>query len=312
MKATVLLVDDEEVVRAELGGLLEDEGYRVLTAGDGEEGLGLFLRHRPDMVITDARMPRREGLSLAREILAQASGTPITMITGHGSEAMAIAALRLGITDFLKKPVELRDLLAALVRMEAARRLAAEGSASTLPAGAKLVGVARRYELGNEVCEIPRFVSAVVLSLASGLEPRKREGLQLALREVLINAVEHGNLGVTFEEKAEATEKGTLAALLAERAADPALAKRRVRVTTDLGPVAVSVVVEDEGEGFDWRKLPDPTDPSNLLRSHGRGVLLAALSVDELRFDDRGNRVQVVVLLRDGGGMASSRPPAGA
>jgi anti-sigma regulatory factor (Ser/Thr protein kinase) len=59
-------------------------------------------------------------------------------------------------------------------------------------------------------------------------------------------------------------------------------------------PDRITIVVEDEGEGFDWRSLPDPTDPENLLLAHGRGVLLANLSVDELTFNEAGNRVTLV------------------
>ncbi len=299
MKATVLLVDDEKVVREELGGLLQDEGYTVVTARDGEEGLEMYLRQQPDMVITDARMPRREGLSLAREILARNAHVPITMITGHGSEAMAIAALRLGMTDFLKKPVQLTNLVAALERMEASRRLALERAdgVDVLPPSARLVSVTKRFECGNDLEAIPQFVAAVIASVASGLDPRKRDGMQLALREIVINAVEHGNLGVTFEEKTQANERGTLPALIARRATDPERAARKVRVKAKRTDESILVVVEDEGDGFEWRSLPDPTDAANLLRTHGRGVLLASLSVDELRFNDRGNRVGLVAHL---------------
>ena len=302
MKATVLLVDDEPIVREELGGLLEDEGYAVITAKDGEEGLEVFIRQQPDMVITDAKMPRREGISLAREILARNPATPITMITGHGSEAMSIEALRLGITDFLKKPVQLADLVAALERMEGARGLAAGRAlgSSSLPPTAQLVRVTMRYEVGNSLEEIPQFVAVIIASVGAGLDSRKRDGLHLALREMVINAVEHGNLGVSFEEKTEANEHGTLASLLELRRADPTLASRRVRVKAERTATEITIVVEDEGQGFDWRTMPDPTDAANLLRTHGRGVLLASLSVDELKFNDRGNRVALVARL--GGG----------
>jgi DNA-binding response OmpR family regulator len=293
---TILLVDDEPLVRKELGGLLEDEGYTVLSAEDGEEGLEAFRRHRPDMVITDARMPRREGLSLARAILEEDAHVPITMITGHGSEAMAVEALRLGMTDFIKKPVQLPDLLAALDRMRGALRATKErlDPASTLPPPVQLVSSTHRYTVGNDIGAIPDFVSVVVREIAPALDSRRRDALHLALREILLNAVEHGNLGVTYEEKTEATERGTLEALLADRASEPRLRGRRVRVEATRTPERISIVVEDEGAGFDWRSLPDPTDPENLLIAHGRGVLLANLSVDELAFNEAGNCVTLV------------------
>ncbi len=297
MRTTVLLVDDEALVREELGGFLEDEGYEVLTAKDGEEGLESFRQHRPDMVITDARMPKREGLDLAREILRENAYVPITMITGHGSEAMAIAALRLGITDFIKKPVQIPDLLAALDRMQGTSRLIHERAEpeAVLPASVRLVSRSQRYELDNDISEIPTFVNLLIREVATGIDSRRKDGLQLALREILLNAVEHGNLEVSYEEKTEATEQGSLEELLHQRLKDPELARRKVNVRGTRTPEEITVDVIDEGRGFDWRGLPDPTDPDNLLLSHGRGVLLAHLSVDELRFNEKGNQVTLVM-----------------
>ena len=297
MSLTVLLVDDEPLVREELGGFLEDEGYQVITAKDGEEGLEIFRQQHPDMVITDARMPRRQGLDLAREILRENAHVPITMITGHGSESMAISALRLGITDFIKKPVNITDLLAALERMKSSSRLVQERTdlLRSLPSTVRLVSRVHRYELENDIGEIPPFVKILVGDIAAGIPPRRRDGFQLALREILLNAGEHGNLEVSYEEKTDAIEQGTFEALLEERLDDPLLARRKIRVEATRTEEEIAVRVEDEGPGFDWQKLPDPTDPENLFLSHGRGVLLAGISVDELRFNEQGNQVTLVI-----------------
>jgi DNA-binding response OmpR family regulator len=297
VKTSILLVDDEPLVREELGGFLEDEGYLVITAKDGEEGLEAFRQHHPHMVITDARMPRREGLDLARAILQENAHVPITMITGHGSESMAIAALRLGMTDFIKKPVQITDLLAALERMKGSVRQAFERTelGAVLPGKVRLISRTQRYELDNDITAIPRFVQILIDDVVAGIDSRRRDGFQLALREIILNAVEHGNLEVSYSEKTEATEMGTLDQLLRERLAVPYLAQRKVSVSATRTQDDVEVIVQDEGKGFDWRKLPDPTDPANLLLSHGRGVLLANLSVDSLRFSDKGNKVTLVI-----------------
>lgn len=299
MKTTVLLVDDEPLVREELGGFLEDEGYDVLTARDGDEGLELFRQHEPDMVITDAKMPKREGLDLARAILEENAHVPITMITGHGSERMAIAALRLGITDFIKKPVQITDLLAALDRMQDALKLATVRAecGAMVPESVRLLRRSRRYELGNDTSVIPPFVKSLVDDMGIGIDNRRRDGLQLALREVLLNAVEHGNLEVSYQEKTEASEQGSLDTLLAARLGNSELAARQVFVDVTRTEGEILVLVEDQGRGFDWRSIPDPRDPANLLRGHGRGVLLAHLSVDELLFNNAGNQVTLIVRL---------------
>lgn len=300
---TVLLVDDEKLVREELGGILEDEGYTVYTAKDGEQGLLAYREFLPDLVITDAKMPRREGLSLAREIFAENPHVPITMITGHGNETMAIEALRLGITDFIKKPVQLADLLTALERMEGALQLTRNRSAASesLPDSSRLLSRSRTYEVKNDVESIPAFVSVVLAEFAADIDTRRRDSLELALREIMINAVEHGNLSVTYEEKTEETEQGTFDKLIAERSTLTNFRERVVRVETTRTDETLTIIVEDEGDGFDWKSLPDPTDPANLLLSHGRGVLIAHLSVDALHYNDKGNKATIVIKLEGRG-----------
>jgi CheY-like chemotaxis protein len=286
----VLLIDDEALVRDELGGLLEDEGYELTTASDGDEGLARFRSEAPDMVITDVRMPRRDGLSVAMTIRQEAPKTPVTVITGHGNESMVLDALRAGVTDFIKKPVRFEDLSTALERMEAALRLARMEVAELPPS----VSVWERtwiYKLGNELSAIPLFVDVLLRHADAITDPRTAAELSVALRELLINAIEHGNLELSYEDKSRALETGSLLRVVAERSERPGMAGRSATVHVLRRGTTLTIRIRDEGPGFDWRSLPDPTDPSHLLADHGRGVLLARLSVDALTYNETGNEV---------------------
>ena len=286
----VLLIDDEALVRDELGGLLEDEGYELTTASDGDEGLARFRSEAPDMVITDVRMPRRDGLSVAMTIRQEAPKTPVTVITGHGNESMVLDALRAGVTDFIKKPVRFEDLSTALERMEAALRLARLEVAELPPS----VSVWERtwiYKLGNELAAIPLFVDVLLRQADAVTDPRTAAELSVALRELLINAIEHGNLELSYEDKSRALETGSLLRVVAERCERPGMADRSATVHVLRRGTNLTIRIRDEGPGFNWRSLPDPTDPSHLLADHGRGVLLARLSVDSLTYNETGNEV---------------------
>jgi DNA-binding response OmpR family regulator len=292
-KTRILLIDDEPLVREELGALLADEGYEVITGADGEEGLSLFRQEAPDMVITDVRMPRRDGLSVAMIIRQEDPWVPVTVITGHGTESMAIEALRAGVTDFVKKPVRIDDLIAALGRMEAARQ--PEGvKEAELPPAVALLARSWTYQIQNDREAIPSFVDVLLKRASGGLDRMAVLELSLALRELVLNAVEHGNLELTYEEKTRALESGTLDAMLAERAQRSPYRERSVTVSVERQDRKLTIAITDQGKGFDWRSLPDPTDPANLLLAHGRGVLLARLSVDSLGYSDRGDTVKVV------------------
>ncbi len=104
--ATLLIIDDDQVVRASLAAYLEDSGFNVLQASNGLQGLEVFERDHPDLVICDLRMPQVDGLELIRRINALQVETPVIVVSGAGVMTDAVEALRLGAADYLIKPLE--------------------------------------------------------------------------------------------------------------------------------------------------------------------------------------------------------------
>lgn len=106
VSATLLIIDDDEVVRESLAAYLEDSNFKVLQALNGLQGLQIFESEQPDLVICDFRMPQIDGLELIRRIRQTASETPIIVLSGAGVMSDAVEALRLGAADYLIKPLE--------------------------------------------------------------------------------------------------------------------------------------------------------------------------------------------------------------
>ncbi|NRH28457.1 two-component system response regulator RssB [Pseudomonas sp. MS19] len=104
--ATLLIIDDDEVVRASLAAYLEDSGFNVLQASNGLQGLEVFQRENPDLVICDLRMPQVDGLELIRRINALEVEAPVIVVSGAGVMGDVVEALRLGAVDYLIKPLE--------------------------------------------------------------------------------------------------------------------------------------------------------------------------------------------------------------
>lgn len=104
--AKLLIIDDDEVVRASLAAYLEDSGFHVLQASNGLQGLEVFEREQPDVVICDLRMPQVDGLELIRRINILGSDIPVIVVSGAGVMSDAVEALRLGAADYLIKPLE--------------------------------------------------------------------------------------------------------------------------------------------------------------------------------------------------------------
>jgi signal transduction histidine kinase len=118
MEKTILIVDDEEGIRKVLGISLSDMGYKVISAENGETALNLFRNIKPQIVLTDIKMPNMDGLELLRCLKKEAPDTEVIMITGHGDIDLAIKSLKFEATDFVTKPVNDDVLEIALKRAE--------------------------------------------------------------------------------------------------------------------------------------------------------------------------------------------------
>jgi signal transduction histidine kinase len=112
----VLSIDDDQSVRESLANFLEDFGFTVLQAGDGEDGLAVFAANRPDMVLVDLRMPRMDGLQVLARVRELSPETPIMVVSGAGDIRDVVEALRRGAWDYLIKPIQDMNILVHSVR----------------------------------------------------------------------------------------------------------------------------------------------------------------------------------------------------
>jgi DNA-binding NtrC family response regulator len=125
-KSHILIVDDERFVRDSLAEMLSAEGFRVATASNGAEALKQLSSGSFDAIVSDLRMQKGDGLQLLSEAKSRAIETPIVLITGVGTVAEAVAAMKAGAFDFLQKPVEAEELTLAVRRAVEHKRLLSE------------------------------------------------------------------------------------------------------------------------------------------------------------------------------------------
>jgi anti-sigma regulatory factor (Ser/Thr protein kinase) len=151
-----------------------------------------------------------------------------------------------------------------------------------------------RVELDNDIALVGPFVDQLVRQCAPELDEAAADELRIALRELLTNAIEHGNLMLSYEDKSRLLARGLLRQEVERRRAEADEHHRKVDVWVRLSDEAVMVQIGDGGDGFDWQGVPDVLDPENLLADHGRGIMLARLSVDHLHYNDLGNQVTIV------------------
>lgn len=289
---TVLVVDDCAVDRLVVGRLItKNAGWQVVYAEDGVGALESMELSAPSIVLTDLQMPRMDGLALVEHIREKFPRVPVVLITAHGSEEIAIAALRAGAASYVPKRNLVNDLVGTLDQVLAASKTD-EGRTRVL---ASLSGRVSRFVLDNDPALVPPLVSlfredllAVGLCDATGAT---RAGI--ALEEALLNAIYHGNLGVSSDLK-ESGDGSAFQKLANQRRGQQPYCNRRVRVAARVKPHEATFVIADEGAGFDVSKLPDPTDPENLLLASGRGVLFMRTFMDDVAYNTSGNRVTLI------------------
>ena len=116
---SILIVDDDLVLRERLGRAFRDRGFDVRVAENYDQAIAHARRDSPELMVVDLRMPGPSGLELVRDVQALDPTTKIVVLTGYGSIATAIDAMRLGATYYLPKPADADDILAAFARSEA-------------------------------------------------------------------------------------------------------------------------------------------------------------------------------------------------
>lgn len=120
--------------------------------------------------------------------------------------------------------------------------------------------------------------------------------VRTSLREIIINAIEHGNLEITFDEKTKALEEGSYLSLIEERRENPEYKSRKIFLEYSINEDRVAFRVTDEGKGFDHRKMLK-TDEKKLnedFMAHGRGIMMTVSAFDIVRYNEKGNRVALV------------------
>lgn len=165
------------------------------------------------------------------------------------------------------------------------------------PLGKYLAGESISYRIENRLTRVDDISYRLTRSLSKYFDSHKVSMIRLGLREIIVNAIEHGNLKISFQDKTEAQDKGVFFELLQRRQSDAGLSGKAVKIDYRLEADRAVYEIIDEGEGFDYKKIleEDISTLNELNLEHGRGIVLAKSIFDTLEFDGKGNRVVLTV-----------------
>lgn len=289
---TALIVDDSPVERLIAGSIVERcTDLRVIYAVNGAEALELAANQELAVVLTDMQMPKVDGMELVARMKATHPKIPVILMTSLGSEEAAITALRNGAANYIPKCYLRQELPAVLAQTLTVART----DRRRYELMSRLVRLECDFELGND----PSLVPVLVVHLQEhaerlGLCDRNgRIRLGVALEESLLNGIYHGNLEVSSELKQGTGE--AFFQLASRRRLQEPYASRRLFIQVKIDGQEARFVVRDEGPGFDISKILDPTDPENLLKPSGRGLMLIRMFMDEAIHNAKGNELTLVM-----------------
>jgi CheY-like chemotaxis protein len=294
MERIVLVVDDSPVDRHLAGGIIHKmDGWRAVFAAHGREALDVLARdprRLPDIVLTDLLMPEMDGLELVQAVRAKYPLVPVVLMTAHGSEDVAIQALQKGAASYVPKKLLARDLADTLDQIVSTSQV----NRDQLRILDSLTHHETRFILENDTSLVAPLVGHLeqTLERMKACEPSGMILVGVALHEALTNAILHGNLELDSSLR-ESDEKQYYQLALERREQDP-FRDRRVHVHVVVNREQAVFVVRDDGQGFDPALLPDPTDPANLGRLSGRGLLLIQTFMDHVEHNPKGNQITMV------------------
>ncbi len=296
-KPRLLIVDDEPFNLEILSEHLQDADYDVVTADDGESAWDLLSRdHAFDAILLDRMMPRMDGMALLARLKQQPElmQVPVIMQTAVGAAENVREGLTAGAYYYLIKPFQ-RDMLLAIVSA------AVDFYREKRQLEQQLVAQAGNYgQLVNAEFEFCSLEEARQLTLVLSHACPEPQRVALGLSELLVNAVEHGNLGIRYGEKTRLLQLGRWQDEVEARLANPEYAGRRVRVNFSRSKETITIIITDEGNGFDWRPFLE-FSPERAFDPHGRGISMARmLSFDQIEYRGNGNTVMAQVRLAAG------------
>lgn len=286
----ILVVEDEAPIRQLLKRTIETVGHEVELAEDGELGLEKFKSFEPDIVLSDILMPRKNGLELLADIRKINSDAIVIMVTAFGSAEYTLQALRLKANDYIIKPFRPKQILEYIAKYHEFLK--------SRTIDQEMLGrfIDREYtlEFGNNFELVNRLADRLMGETQNAIPKASRLGVHLGLVEMILNAIEHGNLEIDFQMKSNALE-GNIddwENLLKTQLKNESMSARKVMIKFKMNQEFCQWTITDEGPGFDWRNRPDPDDPEMLLAANGRGITLTSMQFEEMEYNDKGNEVR--------------------
>lgn len=286
----LLVLEPDDSAKEALESIILAHDLSMLVAHDAEDAHRHLAQGKVFAYAFNLSLVGDAPMDYIKNLKQQSPELPLIVFLGEGQGEYAVECLQYGAYACFGLPLSWVDFEFALVKLIAHH-----------------TGVYNPFSLKYEerLVIMPNdfsLVMQVAKTLVENTLPPKEKNryhVILGLSEMMNNAIEHGNLGITFEEKSMALKASRFYPMAIDRTHREPYKDRVVTVRSRVFPPLrrIEYFVGDQGDGFDWRALPDPKDKQNLLNRHGRGILIARYAFDEIIYNEKGNEVTLALNL---------------
>lgn len=294
----ILVVDDDPINLYIIAEFLDDPRYALDTAGDAAAAWDKLCQPGDDyqLVILDRMMPGRDGIELLRMMKADRrfARTPVIMQTAMAAPQQVSEGIEAGAYYYLTKPYQPKALEGIVRGVYADSRMYADVVAQ----------VARQVDTLKLMSQAEFHFASIdeankVAGMLAAMCPDP-DAAALGLTELLVNAVEHGNLGIDCQEKARLRREDAWEEEVVRRQHLPGLCARKASVVVQRRADEIEFRIADQGKGFEWENYMQ-LDPQRVFAPNGRGIAMARmLSFSRLEYQGCGNVVVAAIDVRRG------------
>ncbi|MEK6793880.1 MAG: cyclic nucleotide-binding domain-containing protein [Spirochaetota bacterium] len=291
----ILFVSSTKKVADEIAGIVRDHSVpaNFSFCDDISYAIEILSYELPELLILDfddASLPLEPLLEKMREDPWLHYGW-IIALRSKGSESEFLSAMRYANIIAVLRAKDMQRRLPSIVKivMDNKHLLFQRDLQRSIR-----TTVSGMFIVDNDPYEVNVYASIIsnYLFYSNYVDIEKRDNVKVALVELLLNAVEHGNCEITFEEKTRfSLEGGSIFDLIDEKLKDRRIAARRVNFSYRIAPERTHLIVRDEGKGFNWRMVKKPAEVNREMLDHGRGIAVAESSAGGLKYNEKGNEV---------------------
>ena len=294
-KTCVLVVDDEPIGREMMAENLTYEGYLVVEADSGEAAWDLIDAEpaRFHVILLDRLMPDMDGIDVLRRMKArpETMHLPVIMQTGMTADSEVLEGLKAGAYYYLTKPFA-ADTLLAIVAAAARDYYSRQALAEEVKRQGNVLSCLAEARFIFRTPQEARDLATLLANTAP--DPGR---IVLGLSELMLNAIEHGNLDIGYDRKTALIENGSLENEIERLLNSAEFSNRHAEVRVRRSDGELSFRIRDQGAGFNWQGYLEMS-PERAFDTHGRGIAMARmLSFERVEYAGQGNEVEAVIRL---------------